>query len=291
MATIIDFNSSIWGDGWFRKLSPREKLLFIYLWTNSHKNMIAMYEIEIDQIAFEMKISEAEVLKAINNLTPKVMFDPDTQMIWVVNHVRHQFMRTDNISPKIVTGIKKCLIAAKGHQFVTSFCKSYKSLDLQDFIKGYPYPIDTVSIGYEEGTSEGGGGGEEKGKSNKKPAFELPDWLDKDAWKHFLEMRNKAKAPMTDYAKQKMIKKLEKFKDEGQPIKEVLDKSTYNCWKDVYRLTDEGNDSSTKADKNKELQRLIKEYEKEHAFNPDPYRVNLLERQIYKLGGTPPEIN
>ena len=67
----------------------------------------------------------------------------------------------------------------------------------------------------------------------KEPAV-LPDWLDKDTWTAFLDMRKRIKKPMTDHAQNLMIGKLEKLKTAGHDIKALLDKSIVNSWLDVY---------------------------------------------------------
>lgn len=156
---IVDFNSSTWGDPWVRKLSKNAKILFLYLWTNNHKNLIAMYPIDPETIAFETGLSQKDIIGAFEALKPKVLYDPKTCYVWVVNHVRHQYMR-GGISPKIVIGIKKCLLSIK-HPFVGKFIAVYEDIqELQEL-------TDRVYIGYLDSgypTSEGEGKGEGGGK-------------------------------------------------------------------------------------------------------------------------------
>lgn len=60
------------------------------------------------------------------------------------------------------------------------------------------------------------------------------DFLDREIWKDFLSMRVKIKKPMTDKAKDRMLLKLQKLKQQGHDINELLVKSTDHCWQDVY---------------------------------------------------------
>lgn len=154
---IVDFNTHAWSKKWIRDLSPEAKVVFFYSWTNDHKNLIGMYRIDIDLMAFELGMKSQKVQDTLLILYPKLQYDQSASLLWVVNHVRHQYMRTDKISPKIIEGIKKCLIALKGHHFVADFLETYKILNLFDSDKPYPYPIERVRL---YPSSEGKGEGE-----------------------------------------------------------------------------------------------------------------------------------
>lgn len=171
---IVDFDTGTWTDRWFRALKPEAKNVFLYLWTNNHKNIMAMYEIDFEQIAFELNMTLPKVIDTLRILYPKIYIDEENNIVWVVNYVRRQFMRTDKISPRIIEGIRKSLILMKGHVFVTQFLELYKCLDLFNSDKPYPYPLK----GYEYPSGKGEGKGKGKGKgeeeSEKKPKFIPP---------------------------------------------------------------------------------------------------------------------
>lgn len=180
--SIVDFNSQAWNKKWIRELPSDAKVLFFYLWTNDHKNLIAMYEIDIEKISFELGMKQSKIKEMFELLHPKVRYDYSKHTVWVVNHFRHQFMRTENISSKVIEGARKCLIGQKGHPFVAEFIDNYKSLNLFNTERQYPYPIDRVSEGFTN--PPGGGVGEGKGgdifslspkKEKKKPLTGMPD--------------------------------------------------------------------------------------------------------------------
>jgi uncharacterized protein YdaU (DUF1376 family) len=104
---------------------------------------------------------------------------------------------------------------------------------------------------------------ERKGKEIKGKEIEIPEWLDIDAWKQFIEMRNKIKKPMTDTAKRMAISDLQKLKDQGQNIKRVLEQSVYKCWQSLYPVrSDFGNVGKTPEQLEREHdQRLRAEHE------------------------------
>lgn len=151
---IVDLNTCIWKDPWYRKLPLKAKILFIFLWTNDHKNIVCMYEIDIETIGFYTGLTRKDIMDTLSILYPKVKYDPVKGLVWVVNFVRHQFMKGQRLSPKIKTAIERCLVQLNGHFFIREFLEEYQYLNIE-----YPYPIDTLSIGY----AYPPGGGEGKG--------------------------------------------------------------------------------------------------------------------------------
>lgn len=73
-------------------------------------------------------------------------------------------------------------------------------------------------------------------KKETKKDIVLPEWIKKETWDAFLEMRKAKKAPPTLRATELIIKELEKFKAAGDDANEVLNRSIRNSWKDVFPL-------------------------------------------------------
>lgn len=67
-------------------------------------------------------------------------------------------------------------------------------------------------------------------------SFVLPDWIDKDAWNGYEEMRKKIRAPLTDRAREGIIRELEKLSPLGSNGAEILDQSTRNSWRGVFEV-------------------------------------------------------
>ncbi len=78
---------------------------------------------------------------------------------------------------------------------------------------------------------------EEEIKVAKAPVV-LPDWIPLETWEAFLAMRKKIKKPPTDYAIKLIIDKLTKFKDSGQDVKKILEKSITAGWQDVFEIVE-----------------------------------------------------
>lgn len=64
--------------------------------------------------------------------------------------------------------------------------------------------------------------------------FDLPDWIPEDSWSGFVEMRKARKRPLTERARDLIIRKLDDFRQRGFDIEAILDTSTTNGWIDVY---------------------------------------------------------
>ena len=68
----------------------------------------------------------------------------------------------------------------------------------------------------------------------KEPTIELPAWLSETHWKDFVEFRKFIKKPMTEKAKQLMLSKLQKIKDNGFDPILAMNTSIANNWSDIY---------------------------------------------------------
>lgn len=70
----------------------------------------------------------------------------------------------------------------------------------------------------------------------KEKDFQIPDWVDAEAWDGFLKMRKANKIPNTERALSQIVKKLDEYRSRGDPPAEVLDQSTMNNWRGVFPL-------------------------------------------------------
>jgi uncharacterized protein YdaU (DUF1376 family) len=73
-------------------------------------------------------------------------------------------------------------------------------------------------------------------KSATDVAVCLPDWMPLETWEAFLAMRKKIKKPATDYALKLLVGKLTKFRESGQDVQKVLEKSITAGWQDVFEI-------------------------------------------------------
>lgn len=62
----------------------------------------------------------------------------------------------------------------------------------------------------------------------------LPQYIDREAWEGFCEMRRLIKKPLTIRAAKLVVYELQRIKDAGHDANASLDQSTNHCWADVY---------------------------------------------------------
>lgn len=76
----------------------------------------------------------------------------------------------------------------------------------------------------------------------RKPKFILPDWIPREDWDDFMELRKKKGKPLTERAKDLTIRKLADFNARGSPPDQVLQQSILNGWTGIFELTEQKND-------------------------------------------------
>lgn len=74
------------------------------------------------------------------------------------------------------------------------------------------------------------------GKKEPKKAFVLPEWVPKEAWDAYLEMRRRARKAATPTAIRLAIKKLGELRELGDDPKDVLEQSVLNSWQGIFPL-------------------------------------------------------
>lgn len=85
-----------------------------------------------------------------------------------------------------------------------------------------------------------------------KPKFYLPDWIPKETWQAFEEMRKKIRKPMTDKARELLVRRLETFKSEGCDPQDLLEAAVLNSWQSVYKPNGNGKGTSDKHARDQE---------------------------------------
>jgi len=83
--------------------------------------------------------------------------------------------------------------------------------------------------------------------SKKKRPVPLPEWIDKQTWQDFLEMRKTKRHPATARAVELLIKKLEELQSQGSDPNEVLNQSIMYGWTGLFALKEGGRNGSTKG--------------------------------------------
>jgi len=74
-----------------------------------------------------------------------------------------------------------------------------------------------------------------EGKEEKEKTL-VPDWVPLEEWKGFMDMRKSIKKPLTGRAVNLAISKLEKLKDSGEDVAEVLNQSTFKSYLGLFKV-------------------------------------------------------
>lgn len=75
--------------------------------------------------------------------------------------------------------------------------------------------------------------------TNGGASFELPDWIPLDAWTKYMALRRAKHSKVTPDAVELLIRKLAAWRDEGQDVREILERSVMNGWKGLFPLPKE----------------------------------------------------
>lgn len=117
-------NTKFWDDSYISRLTPLEKLVFLYLITNPLTNISGVYELPLKRAAFDVGISSGEIEVAF------AKFESDGKLVrfsgWVgvTNFVKHQ-----TLNPKIKIGIVEELKKAP-REVVDRVAIDYRSLSI-----------------------------------------------------------------------------------------------------------------------------------------------------------------
>src|SRR5699024_4732195 len=101
MSKLRMINTSFWSDPWVEELSPQEKLLYIYLFTNEKVNMLGVYEVSKKKISYETGLSLEMVSKGLEAFeTIKKVFYKENYII-MVNFIKNQKLNNKMIKSAI----------------------------------------------------------------------------------------------------------------------------------------------------------------------------------------------
>lgn len=103
----------------------------------------------------------------------------------------------------------------------------------------------------------------------------LPEWLPRDCWVAFVEMRKKIKSPLTDHAKDLAIRKLDEFRKQGHSPRDILENSIIGNYQGLFipRQNGNGGGNGHHEGKYERIQRETLELmarEEAHGFEPRP---------------------
>jgi hypothetical protein len=123
-------------------LSPRAKLVLVYLLTNEARTLAGIYRITARTVAQETDLAAEEVEAAFGELEAAGLarFDRERHVVWVVEALSGAAR-----NGKTSANVARNLAAVADSPLVREFLARYPTDTLSI---GYGYPMDTLSIGY-----------------------------------------------------------------------------------------------------------------------------------------------
>ncbi len=93
-------NTKFWDDSYITRLTPTEKLLFLYLLTNPLTNISGVYELPLKRVAFDTGLSSDKAEAILKKLERDGKILSAHGWVGIVNFIKHQ-----SLNPKIKQGI------------------------------------------------------------------------------------------------------------------------------------------------------------------------------------------
>lgn len=128
MAKQRYINTKFWSDPFVQDLTQEEKLLYLYLLTNEHTNILGIYEISFKTISFESGYDLDTVSKALDRLSKANKVHFKFGIVIVTNFLKYQ-----SLNPKVIKGIEREFAELSQNikayiQSTDSLCIAYHSL-------------------------------------------------------------------------------------------------------------------------------------------------------------------
>ena len=93
-------NTRFWDDSYIARLSPNEKLLFLYLLTSPLTTIAGVYELPVKRAAFDTGLPAKEIGSFFSRLEAQGKIARHQDWIGIVNFIKHQ-----SLNPKVKQGI------------------------------------------------------------------------------------------------------------------------------------------------------------------------------------------
>ena len=159
MANFRTISPSFWSDPFVEELTPSEKLLYIYLFSNEHVSNIGVTEASIRKMAFETGVDASSVSAFIRQMSSLGKVVQDGGQILAVNFIRNQTkFGKDKISEKLAANLQRLFDELESPSIRYTLWKRYPDVFNHVAEVEIPYPkgtdtaskgMDTLSKGYQ----------------------------------------------------------------------------------------------------------------------------------------------
>ena len=202
-------DTKFWDDNYIINKDPIEKLLFLYLLTNTLTNIVGIYEISLRRIAFDTGIDSEMVDKILKR------FEADDKIKYVNGWIAiKNFIKNQLSNPSVNKGIEMLL------KEVPDYLVEWVNIDW-DRLSGSVTNLILLNTNTNTNLNLIA---DSKGDDFKK------------TWKDFIEMRVKIRKPMTVRAGELLIMDLNQLSNDENIQIAILNQSIKNSWQGVFPL-------------------------------------------------------
>ena len=149
MSRYTTVESIIWHDEKFRSLPEDARMLFLYLLTSPHSNMLGIFYLPKLYACSDLQWDPERYQRGIDTLCHTLLIEVDKDIVWVKNYLKYNQIR----GPRQVTGAVNRLMSLPDTKLIGPFMKNLEKHLLEDdlklfkelYTKPYEYPSDTLS--------------------------------------------------------------------------------------------------------------------------------------------------
>lgn len=231
----------LWTDPKFKSLSDDSKIIFLYMLTGPHKNILGFYFLPIPYGAYDLGWESKRFDKGLRELLDKglISYDFETSVIFIKNFLKYNPLE----NPNQVTGAIKAFNILPPNSVTVEIATCLKRLDkplLKPLLErleeqlSKPVTVTATATATEPVTIK------EQEKSKPSIYEGLPIEL-VSVLKDFEDMRKANKGKFTDRAKVLMLNELKRLSNingeiDTQLAIKILEQSIMNGWKSIYPL-------------------------------------------------------
>ena len=233
MAKYRKVDTKIWNDKKFNELSAFGKLVFLFVLTHPNMTPLGAMRGTIEGLCSELN----EVpLKAFREAfqKPFIKYSQKDCFISFPNFLKYNHPESPNVVRSWVGSwddLPECGLKDELFLHIKQYVKGLSKAFQEAFQEAFPKPLPKTMPNQEQEQEQ-----EEKPLST--PLIKLPDWLDKQIWQDYINHRKQIKSKMTKKAEELAIKKLEKFRDNGNDPVAVIEQTIMQGWKGLFELKD-----------------------------------------------------
>lgn len=140
------FSEDFWTDPKIRKLDHDTQRLFIYLFTNPHRNYCGLYYLPKAYMREGTGLSDRGIDRGIDTLISGgfIEYSDSYQMVFVKNMLKHQ--APNYLNDNQIKGIVNHLSRLHRCPLIQSFLETYKSLNINYSYTPIDTPLDTPTV-------------------------------------------------------------------------------------------------------------------------------------------------